>query len=230
MVPATDNSSNWNFEARAQTCDRQRDTMLREHLLMRGISDRAVLKAMGEVPREAFVSEHLFERAYGDHPLPIAEGQTISQPYIVAYMTQALELSKADRVLEIGTGSGYAAAVLSKIAKEVYSVERLRALAESARQRLERLGYTNIVIHEGDGTLGWPDHAPFDAIVVTAGAPSVPLKLREQLTIGGRLVIPVGRSYDMQMLVRVRRVSEHDFRSEELCGVRFVPLIGVDGW
>ena len=204
--------------------------MIRDHLRGRGIWNQAVLKAMIEVPREAFIDEGVLEMAYGDHPLPIAEGQTISQPYIVAYMTEALELTVADRVLEIGTGSGYAAAVLSRIVTTVYSVERLGGLARSARQRLELLGYTNIVVHEGDGTLGWPEHAPYDAIVVTAGAPKVPQPLLEQLAIGGRLVIPVGRSYDLQVLVRVRRVAEHDYRNEELCGVRFVPLIGAAGW
>jgi protein-L-isoaspartate(D-aspartate) O-methyltransferase len=204
--------------------------MIREHLMGRGIRDQAVLQAMREVPREAFIDERILESAYGDHPLPIAEGQTISQPYIVAYMTEALALNSTDRVLEIGTGSGYAAAVLSRIVTTVHTVERLAGLAQSARQRLERLGYTNIVVHEGDGTLGWPEHAPYDAIVVTAGAPNVPQSLREQLAVGGRLVIPVGRSYDLQMLVRVRRVSEHDYRNEELCGVRFVPLIGAAGW
>lgn len=204
--------------------------MIRDHLAGRGIHDPAVLAAMREVPREAFVGEEMQDFAYDDYPLPIAEGQTISQPYIVAYMTEALELSSTDRVLEIGTGSGYAAAVLSRIAGTVYSVERLAGLAQSARQRLEMLGYTNVVIHEGDGTLGWPEHAPYDAIVVTAGSPKVPKPLLEQLAIGGRLVIPVGPSLDLQILVRVRRVSEHDYRNEELCGVRFVPLIGAAGW
>lgn len=208
----------------------QREVMLKEHLQGRGIRDMAVLAAMREVPREAFVDERVVAKAYGDHPLPIAGGQTISQPYIVAYMTEALVLGHNDRVLEIGTGSGYAAAVLSRIVTTVYSVERLGVLAQSARERLERLGYTNIVIHEGDGTLGWPEHAPYDAIVVTAGAPSVPQPLLAQLATGGRLVIPVGRSCDVQSLIRVRRVTEHDYRREELCGVRFVPLIGAAGW
>ncbi|MHB8121072.1 MAG: protein-L-isoaspartate(D-aspartate) O-methyltransferase [Desulfuromonadaceae bacterium] len=210
--------------------DYQRETMIKEHLQGRGIRDRAVLAAMRDVPREEFVGERVLEKTYGDYPLPIAEGQTISQPYIVAYMTEALELGPNDRVLEIGTGSGYAAAVLSRIVITVYSVERLGALAQSARQRLERLGYTNIIIHEGDGTLGWPEHAPYDAIVVTAGAPGVPQQLLAQLAPGGRLVIPVGRSCDVQSLIRVRRVTEHDYRREELCGVRFVPLIGAAGW
>ena len=204
--------------------------MIREHLLGRGIRDPAVIRAMREVPREEFVAEELMEFAYEDHPLDIAEGQTISQPYIVAYMTEALELSATDRVLEIGTGCGYAAAVLSRIVARVYTVERLAGLSGSARQRLARLGYMNIIVHEGDGTLGWSDHAPYDAIVVTAGAPAVPKSLREQLVTGGRLVIPVGASSNFQVLIRVRRLSEHEYRSEDLCGVRFVPLVGADGW
>ena len=210
--------------------ERQRDIMIREHLQGRGIRDRAVLKAMRDVPREAFVNERFLDRAYGDHPLPIAEGQTISQPYIVAYMTEALELKKTDRVLEIGTGSGYAAAVLSRIVSTVHTVERLGRLVEEAGQRFKLLGYGNIVIHEGDGTLGWPEHSPYDAIVVTAGAPEVPKRLLEQLATGGRLVIPVGMSCEVQDLIRVRRLSEKEFRSEHLCGVRFVPLIGAAGW
>lgn len=204
--------------------------MIEEHLLGRDIRDPAVVRAMREVPREEFVPEELTDYAYEDYPLPIGEDQTISQPYIVAYMTEALELSATDRVLEIGTGSGYAAAVLSRIAATVYTVERIPSLAREARERLERLGYSNILVHEGDGTLGWPDHAPYDAIVVTAGAPEMPKPLMEQLAVHGRLVIPVGPSLTVQTLIRVRRVAEHDFRHEELCGVRFVPLIGVEGW
>ena len=217
----------WPF---TETLEYKRDVMIREHLLGRGIRDQAVIGAMREVPREAFIDAELAGLAYEDHPLAIAGGQTISQPYIVAYMTEALELTGTERVLEIGTGSGYAAAILSRIVTTVYSVERLDVLARSARERLKRLGYKNIIIHEGDGTLGWAEHAPYDAIVVTAGAPSVPQPLLEQLAVGGRLVIPVGRTYDVQMLVRVRRVGERDYRHEELCGVRFVPLIGAAGW
>ena len=204
--------------------------MIREHLIGRGIRNQAVIRAMREVPREAFIDESLAEQAYEDHPLPIAGGQTISQPYIVAYMTEALELHSSDRVLEIGTGSGYAAAILGRIVPTVHTVERLKGLAQSARQRLELLGYTNIVVHEGDGTLGWPEHAPYDAIVVTAGAPELPKPLLGQLAIGGRLVIPVGASHDLQVLVRVRRMAEGEYKREELCGVRFVPLIGAAGW
>jgi len=210
--------------------DYRRELMIKEDLLGRGIRDPAVLAAMREIPREEFVDEGMQELAYEDGPLPISEGQTISQPYIVAYMTEVLELTNTDRVLEIGTGSGYAAAVLSRIAAIVYSVERLDGLAQSARRRLEMLGYTNIVVHVGDGTLGWPEHAPYDAIVVTAGSPKVPKPLLEQLAIGGRLVIPVGMSSYLQNLVRVRRIDNHDYRTEELCGVRFVPLIGAEGW
>jgi protein-L-isoaspartate(D-aspartate) O-methyltransferase len=207
-----------------------RAIMIREDLLGRGIKDAAVLRAMREVPREAFIAPELVAHAYDDRPLPIEEEQTISQPYIVAYMTEALELTPTDRVLEIGTGSGYAAAVLSRIVTTVYSVERLANLATNARERLAELGYSNIVVHEGDGTLGWPEHAPYDAIVVTAGAPKLPEPLLTQLAIGGRLVIPTGPTSFLQMLVRVRRLGENDYRSEELCPVRFVPLIGAAGW
>ena len=207
-----------------------RDIMFREDLIGRGIKDAAVLRAMREVPREAFIAPELAAHAYADHPLPIQEEQTISQPYIVAYMTEALELMPGDRVLEIGTGSGYAAAVLSRIVATVYTVERLGRLADNARERLTELGYSNIVVHEGDGTLGWPEHAPYDAIVVTAGAPKLPEPLLEQLAPGGRLVIPIGPTSYLQMLVRVRRRGENDYHSEELCPVRFVPLIGAAGW
>jgi protein-L-isoaspartate(D-aspartate) O-methyltransferase len=207
-----------------------RDIMFREDLVGRGIKDAEVLRAMREVPREAFIAPELAAHAYADHPLPIEEEQTISQPYIVAYMTEALELTPGDRVLEIGTGSGYAAAVLSRIVKTVYTVERLGRLADKARERLTTLGYSNIVVHEGDGTLGWPEHAPYDAIVVTAGAPNLPEPLLEQLAPGGRLVIPIGPTSYLQMLIRVRRRGENDYHSEELCSVRFVPLIGAAGW
>ena len=210
--------------------DEAREVMIREDLRGRGIIDLAVLRAMREVPREAFIAPELAAHAYADRPLPIEAEQTISQPYIVAYMTEALELTPSDRVLEIGTGSGYAAAVLSRIVTTVYSVERLERLASNARERLAALGYSNIVVHEGDGTLGWPEHAPYDAIVVTAGAPRLPKPLLDQLALGGRLVIPVGPTSYLQMLVRVRRVNADDYDSEDLCPVRFVPLIGVAGW
>jgi protein-L-isoaspartate(D-aspartate) O-methyltransferase len=207
-----------------------RDMMIRDQLEYRGISDAAVIAAMRDVPREEFVPVDLRGYAYEDGPLPIGEGQTISQPYMVAFMTEALELSRGDRVLEIGTGSGYAAAVLSRIVAEVHTVERITGLAVAAGERLSRLGFTNIRVHVGDGSLGWPELAPYDAIVVTAGAPEVPKPLTEQLAVGGRLVIPVGSNLTFQMLVRVRRVGKDDYRREDLMAVMFVPLIGAAGW
>jgi protein-L-isoaspartate(D-aspartate) O-methyltransferase len=210
--------------------DACRETMLSRDLAGRGINDRSVLAAMRAVPREEFVPAELKGQAYEDYPLPIDEGQTISQPYIVAYMAECLELSPADRVLEIGTGSGYSAAVLSRIASEVFTVERFAALAASAGERLHRLGYDNIRILVGDGTLGWPGHAPYDAIIVTAGAPKVPKPLLEQLAIGGRLVLPVGPDRLGQTLIRVRRVDINEYREEHLLAVQFVPLVGAEGW
>jgi len=207
-----------------------RERMLSDDLVGRGIRDAAVLRAMREVPREKFLPPGMEQYAYEDSPLPIAEGQTISQPYIVAYMVEALELRGRERVLEIGTGSGYAAAVLSLCAAEVYTVERIPLLAETARERMKSLGFRNVTVHLGDGTMGWPDHAPYDAIVVTAGAPDVPVELTEQLAPGGRLVIPVGATPYLQELVRVRRPAEGELRRENLCAVRFVPLIGEQGW
>jgi protein-L-isoaspartate(D-aspartate) O-methyltransferase len=207
-----------------------RKMMVERQLVPMGIFDKAVLAAMGEVPREEFVPPELRSLAYEDGPLPIGQGQTISQPFIVAYMAQALELTHSETVLEIGTGSGYAAAVVSRIAAEIHSTERLATLAEAARLRLKGLGYVNIHVHVGDGSLGLPGHAPYDAIVVTAGAPWVPEALKQQLAPGGRLVIPVGNHIDLQELVRVRRVGEKEYTSERLIGVRFVPLIGTDGW
>lgn len=199
-------------------------------LINRGISDQQVLKAMETVPRENFVGPELAGLAYEDSPLPIEEGQTISQPYIVALMTEAMQLRPDDNVLEIGTGSGYAAAVLSRIVKQVYTIERHERLATLAGGRLQELGYDNVTVRCGDGTRGWPEHAPFDAIVVTAGAPAVPQSLIRQLAMGGRLVIPTGPGRHEQKLVRVTRVSEEKTETEELAGVRFVPLVGEEGW
>jgi protein-L-isoaspartate(D-aspartate) O-methyltransferase len=207
-----------------------RKQMIDYQLAARGLHDLSVLDAVNAVPREAFVPTELIEFAYKDSPLPIAASQTISQPYIVALMTAALELKPEDRALEVGTGSGYAAAVLAEIAKEVYTIERHKILADTARSRLQQLGYSNINVLYGDGTLGWPQHAPFDAIVVAAGGPDVPESLKQQLTIGGRLVIPVGSSLQTQKLVRVRRISENEYQQEDLGSVRFVPLIGAAGW
>jgi len=207
-----------------------RQHMIDDQLVARGLHDQAVLNAINAVPREAFVATDLVEFAYSDSPLPIEADQTISQPYIVALMTAALELQPGDHVLEVGTGSGYAAAILGKIAKEVFSIERHKILVDSARKRLEELGYRNIEILYGDGTLGWPEHAPYDAIVVTAGGPEVPKALKEQLAIGGRLVIPVGSTLRTQKLLRLRRIGEHEYQEEDMGGVRFVPLIGAAGW
>jgi protein-L-isoaspartate(D-aspartate) O-methyltransferase len=208
----------------------QRAQMVERHILHRGVQSEPVLAAMRSVPREAFLPKELREFAYEDSPLPIAEGQTISQPYIVAMMSDALELKGGEKVLEIGTGSGYAAAVLSQIAKDVYTVERIGQLAEKAAATLSTLGYRNVHILHADGTLGWPDHAPYDAIVVAAGGPQVPESLKAQLRIGGRLVIPVGADRRLQELVRVTRVSQHEYKTEELADVRFVPLVGAEGW
>jgi len=185
---------------------------------------------MRSVPREAFLSHQLREFAYTDCPLPIEEGQTISQPYIVAFMTEALALQGGERVLEIGTGSGYAAAVLAEIAADVYTVERIGQLAEKAASTLADLGYDNVHVLHSDGTKGWPEHAPYDGIIVAAGGPAIPESLKAQLKIGGRLVIPVGRDPKIQELVRVTRISEHEYRREDLADVRFVPLIGDEGW
>ena len=206
-----------------------REKMVAWHLESRGIRDLAVLDAMREVPREEFVPHDLIEYAYEDSPLPIDEQQTISQPYIVALMAEALELRPEDRVLEVGAGSGYAAAVLGRIAREVFTIEWHASLAESAAERCRRLGYDNVHVRQGDGTLGWPEEAPFDAIVVAAGGPEVPRSLLEQLTIGGRLVIPVGPTPRLQSLIRVRRTRD-GIERENLGGVAFVPLVGAEGW
>lgn len=199
-------------------------------LRSRGIKDTAVLHAMRTVPREKFVGLSLQEFAYEDSPLPIGEGQTISQPYIVALMCEALELGKDSRVLEVGTGSGYAAAVLSRIVAEVFTVERHQSLASLAESRLARLHYDNVRVLCADGTLGWPEHAPYDGIVVAAGAPEAPRALIEQLAIGGRLIIPTGPVSKQQGLMRITRISETQLEIENLGSVRFVPLIGEQGW
>jgi protein-L-isoaspartate(D-aspartate) O-methyltransferase len=210
--------------------DVQRRRLIENELRNRGIHDEAVLRAMEDVPREQFVSEEVREFAYRNAPLPIACGQTISQPLIVGMMAEALELTPEDRVLEIGTGSGYSAAVLSRLAKEVYTVERMGELAKTAKVLLSRLGYRNVHVQRSDGTRGWPDEAPFDAIVVTAGGPKVPPALLEQLRIGGRLVIPVGDDMYQQKLLRVVRKDRDQYATTDLGGVCFVPLIGEAGW
>ena len=209
---------------------RARSQMVERYLVHRGIDSRPVLEAMRVVPRERFLPPELEEFAYVDAPLPIAEGQTISQPYVVAMMIEALELQGAETVLEVGTGSGYAAAVLAQVAGEVYTVERIGQLAEKAAATLSTLGVTNVHVLHGDGTLGWPEHAPYDAIVVAAGGPQVPETLKSQLKIGGRLVIPVGRDRRVQELLRIVRIGPHEYTTEELADVRFVPLLGAEGW
>jgi protein-L-isoaspartate(D-aspartate) O-methyltransferase len=204
--------------------------MIERQLVARGIRDPNVLRAMRQVKREEFVPHDLVEFAYEDTPLPIDEAQTISQPYIVALTLEALQLKPGDRVLDVGTGSGYAAAVASRIAAEVYGVERHASLARAAAERCRRLGYTNVQIRHGDGTLGWPEKAPFDAIMVAAGGPGIPAPLRDQLAIGGRLVIPVGETPRVQNLLRVRRTGPAAWTEEDLGPVTFVPLIGEEGW
>jgi protein-L-isoaspartate(D-aspartate) O-methyltransferase len=206
-----------------------RTMMVERQIRARGIRDARVLAAMATVPREAFLPESLAEFAYDDRPLPIAAGQTISQPYIVALMIEALGATPDARVLEIGTGSGYAAAILGEVAAEVHTVERHAELASTARQRLLELGYEHVHVHCGDGSLGWPDAAPYDAIAVAAGGPELPRPLLDQLAIGGRLVMPVGPPRG-QSLVRITRVGEREFSREDLGAVVFVPLIGAKGW
>ncbi len=208
----------------------KREEMVQYQIAARGVRSEPVLEAMRTVPREEFLPENLREFAYEDSPLPIAAGQTISQPYIVAFMVEALNLRGGERVLEIGAGSGYAAAILAQIAARVYSIERIGELAKSAAATLVRLGYDNVEIRHADGTRGWPEQAPFDAIVVAAGGPEVPESLKQQMKIGGRLIIPIGSTPEIQELVRVTRVSEDEFEMEDLADVRFVPLLGEEGW
>jgi protein-L-isoaspartate(D-aspartate) O-methyltransferase len=203
--------------------------MVERQIVAKGIQDPLVIEAMKRVPRHRFVEEALWSQAYGDYPLPIGDKQTISQPFMVALMTQALELRGGEKVLEIGTGSGYQAAILSQIASRVYSVERISRLARRARQVLDEIGCTNVNIKLSDGTIGWESEAPFDGIVVTAGSPKVPSHYLEQLTIGGRLIIPVG-GRGSQVLKCIVRQSSDEFKEENLLGCRFVPLIGKDGW
>ena len=210
--------------------DDMRRRMVERQIAARGITGELVLEAMRKVPRHEFVPAHLRAHAYDDGPLPIGEGQTISQPYIVALMTAALDLAGGERVLEIGTGCGYAAAVLAEIAGEVYTIERVASLADRARQTLGRLGYGNVHVIVGDGTLGWPDGAPYAGIVVTASGPRVPDALKEQLAFGGKLVIPVEHGGGFQYLERITRISEGEYETASLGGVRFVRLIGAQGW
>lgn len=208
----------------------QRQAMVAQQIEARGVTDARVLAAMRAVPRERFVGPGWEGNAYHDSPLPIEGEQTISQPYIVALMAEALQLNGGERVLEIGTGSGYAAAVLARLAAEVHSVECIPILAEQAAKRLAAQGCANVAVHRGDGSLGWPEAAPYDAIVVTAAGPEVPAVLKAQLKIGGRLVMPVGERYGLQELLRLTRMGEHGEQRELLLPVRFVPLTGEQGW
>lgn len=207
-----------------------RELMVERQIAARGVHDPRVLAAMRKVPREAFLPEPMRDLAYEDAPVPIAAEQTMSQPYIVALMVEALLLQGGDNVLEIGAGSGYAAAVLGEIAGHVTTVERIAGLADAAAAKLAALGYGDVDVHRGDGTRGWPAAAPYDAIVVAAGGPQVPESLKAQLKIGGRLVMPVGADQHAQQLVRLTRLGEADFKWEHLGDVRFVPLLGAEGW
>jgi protein-L-isoaspartate(D-aspartate) O-methyltransferase len=205
-----------------------RERMVKNQLIPRGIEDERVLRAMGKIHRHLFVEEALIGEAYNDHPLPIGHKQTISQPYIVALMTQALGLKGSEKTLEIGTGSGYQTAILAELSKKVYTIERIKPLMEKAVKLLGRLGYTNIIFKAYDGTLGWKEKEPFDAIIVTAGAPRVPDPLLDQLAVGGRMLIPIGDKYS-QELIKVTK-KKKDYKKENLGGCRFVDLIGVYGW
>jgi protein-L-isoaspartate(D-aspartate) O-methyltransferase len=208
--------------------EKERSRMVEEQLAYRGIRDPRVLAVMGRVPRHEFMPEALRTQAYGDHAMPIGEGQTISQPYMVALMTELLALKGDERVLEIGTGSGYQAAILAELCQKVFTVERVKTLADKARATLDRLGYTNVAMKVFDGTYGWKEMAPFDAIIVTAAAPKVPDALLEQLKEGGRLVIPVGERYS-QVLLRVAK-SASGVTTTTSVPCMFVPLIGNHGW
>jgi protein-L-isoaspartate(D-aspartate) O-methyltransferase len=206
-----------------------RERMVAEQLRKRDIVDARVLDAFASVPRDAFVPAALIDRAYDDVPLPIGHGQTISQPYVVAITAQALALQGHERVLDVGTGSGYAAAILGALARDVETVERIDELARTAEERLAALGIANVHVHRGDGTLGWPDRAPYDAIAVAAAAPSPPRSLLDQLAIGGRLVMPIGNAH-VQRLVRITRRDRIVYDQDDLGDVKFVPLVGAEGW
>lgn len=208
--------------------ERQREEMVKRQIEGRGVTDEKVLAALRKVPRHLFISEALQDQAYGDFPLPIGEQQTISQPFIVAEMTQALQLSEDDRVLEIGTGSGYQAAILAEIAFRVYTIERIHPLLVKARRLFDQLQYHNIITRYGDGTGGWADESPFDAIIVTAGAPGIPNNLVAQMTVGGRMVVPVGDQHS-QELIKIYK-EEKGVHQTNLGGCRFVKLVGEYGW
>lgn len=205
-----------------------REKMVKNQLIARGIKDEGVLKAMTKVPRHIFIEEALSGEAYNDHPVPIGEKQTISQPYIVALMTEALELTGVEKTLEIGTGSGYQTAILAELSSRVYTIERVKSLLVHARKLLAEIGYDNILFKAFDGTLGWSEYAPFDAIIVTAGAPSIPKPLLGQLADNGRMIIPVGDKYNQELILIRKRGGLIEQKS--FGGCRFVNLVGVHGW
>jgi protein-L-isoaspartate(D-aspartate) O-methyltransferase len=205
-----------------------REAMVEDQIKARGITDTRVLAAMRTLPRHAFVPDNFLDEAYQDHPLPVGEGQTISQPYIVALMTSRLELKGSEKVLEIGTGSGYQAAILARLSKEVHTVERIPELAAKAISTLKELGIENVIVHLGDGSLGWPEAAPYDRIIVTAAAPAVPEELTSQLAPGGRLIIPVGERWN-QMLEEWEKTGA-GLEKRDVLPVVFVPLLGQKGW
>ncbi|CAD7773539.1 Protein-L-isoaspartate O-methyltransferase [Candidatus Methanoperedenaceae archaeon GB50] len=206
-----------------------REWMVRDQIEARGIKDKRLLKVMRKIPRHLFVDEALRDQAYNDYPLPIGEGQTISQPYIVALMTEALELKGQEKVLEIGTGSGYQTAILAELAQSVFTIERVPTLMQRAKAILDSLGYFNVAYKTGNGTLGWPEVAPFQGIIVTAAAPEIPQPYVEQLDIGGKLVIPLGDKFS-QVLYKIMKLPDGRIKKEYLCGCRFVPLVGIYGW
>ena len=205
-----------------------RERMVKTQLIPRGINDKRVLQAMGKIPRDRFIEEALKGEAYNDHPLPIGHKQTISQPYIVALMTEAIELTGNERTLEIGTGSGYQTAILAELSEKVYTVERIKSLLVKSRNILAELGYNNILFKAFDGTLGWKEYEPYDAIIVTAGAPNVPQPLLDQLAEGGRLIIPVGNRFSQELIKMTKKRGR--YIQKNLGGCRFVDLIGVHGW
>jgi len=205
-----------------------RKRMVDEQIIGRGIKDQGVIEAMLVVPRHKFVSENLRTQAYNDYPLPIGAGQTISQPYMVALMTELLQLSGKEKVLEIGTGSGYQTAILAELSSQVFTIERIAELSQAARQRIEKLGYKNVVFRVGDGTIGWPEFAPFDRILITAGAPDIPKSLFSQLSDGGVMVVPIG-DRNFQILNVVKNVGGRP-EVEQSIECTFVPLVGKEGW
>lgn len=208
--------------------DELRQEMVDKQLLPRGINDQKVIQAFRNVPRHKFVPQEYQKSSYGDFPLPIGENQTISQPYIVALMTQVLKINETDKILEIGTGSGYQAAILASLAKEVYSIERKESLAEKAIMSLKELGFKNVIIKVGDGTLGLEEYAPYDKIIVTSAAPYLPPPLQEQLNVGGRIVIPISAGFGQMLTLFIKEKGQ--FKKENVCGCTFVPLIGKYGF